>query len=171
MDSISKTRTVRVDRVEASGTIRTAWGEQSRTRLSSADTLGTLSILDYRAPANFGPPRHLHRVDDEIFLLMQGELVLWSPEKCDTAKPGDLVLLPKGVPHTWRAYGPDSVHMQVIASAGQFESFFEDIVWQGLTADKIEALTAVAADAGMDLLGPPLSDEDVTTILAGARVA
>jgi uncharacterized cupin superfamily protein len=172
MDIVSnaKSRTVRVDRIEQNGMSHTSWGEQSRTRLASTDTLGTLSILDYRAPADFGPPRHQHSADDEIFLLMQGQLVLWTPEKCDTAKPGDLVLLPRGVAHTWRAYGPDPVHMQVITSPGQFETFFKDIVRQGLHVTDIQALTKVAADAGMHIVGPPLSDEDVNNILAGRPV-
>jgi quercetin dioxygenase-like cupin family protein len=173
MDSKShvKSRTVYVDRVDPGGMVTTSWGEQSRKRVTSADTLGNLSILDYRAPTGFSPPRHLHRLDDEIFLVMQGQVVIWTPEKCNTANPGDLVLLPKGVAHTWRVYGPDPLHMQIIASAGQFETFFEDIVLQDLRAGDVEALTKVASDAGMDIVGPPLREEDVANILAGRPVS
>ena len=66
-----------------------------------------------KPPAGFGPPRHLHRQDDEIFLIEQGAIALWTPHECRTAGPGDVVMLPKVMPHTWRAYGDDPIRFQV----------------------------------------------------------
>jgi hypothetical protein len=127
-------------------------------------------MLVYGAPAGFGPPRHLHRQDEEILLIEQGSIALWTPHECRTAVPGDVVMLPKGVPHTWRAYGGDPVRFQVTVAPGEFETFFERIVERNLTlADQAE-LVEVASAAGMDIVGPPLSDEEVAAIVAGKRV-
>jgi hypothetical protein len=79
-------------------------------------------------------------------------------------------MLPKVIPHTWRAYGEDPIRFQVTVTPGEFETFFERIVERNLTlADQAE-LVQVASAAGMDIVGPPLSDEEVAAIVGGERV-
>jgi quercetin dioxygenase-like cupin family protein len=159
-----------VDSASDSGFAITSWGEQARIRLRSNDTQGRLSVLAYGAPAGFGPPRHLHREDDEVLLIEQGKIVLWTPHTCWKAGPGDLVLLPNGLPHTWRAYGDAPVRFQVTVAPGEFETFFELIVERNLTIADQAPLEEVASAAGMDIVGPPLSDEDVAAILDTGRL-
>jgi hypothetical protein len=79
-------------------------------------------------------------------------------------------MLPKGVPHTWRAYGNDPLRFQVIMTPGEFETFFERIVERNLTLADQAKLAEVASAAGMDIVGPPLGDEEVAAIIAGERV-
>jgi mannose-6-phosphate isomerase-like protein (cupin superfamily) len=110
-----------------------SWGEYARARIRSVETEGRLSVLVYRAPAGFGPPRHLHRRDDEIFLIEQGTVVLWTLYECRTAKSGDMVMLPRCVLHTWRACGNDPVWLQVTVAPGEFKTFFERIIERHLT--------------------------------------
>ena len=65
---------VSIDRAASSGIVsRTSWGEESRIRIGPADSGGRLTILDYRAPASFGPPRHLHHREDEVIELIEGQ--------------------------------------------------------------------------------------------------
>src|SRR6266516_1734977 len=90
-------RPVSIDRAASSGIV-------SRIRIGPADSGGQLTILDYRAPAGFGPPRHLHHREDEVLELIEGQAVFWTPHRSFVLAPGDLVLLPKLGPHTWRAY-------------------------------------------------------------------
>jgi quercetin dioxygenase-like cupin family protein len=159
-----------VDRPTMTGFTVTSWGEQARPRIRGTDTDGRLAMLEYSAVAGFGPPRHVHREDDEMLLIECGTIALWTPDQCWTAGPGDLVMLRKRMPHTWRAYGDDPVRFQITVTPGEFETFFEEIVAQNLTlADQVE-LTAVASGAGMDIVGPPLSDEEVAAIRAGQRI-
>jgi mannose-6-phosphate isomerase-like protein (cupin superfamily) len=170
MNDLTDPRPLLVDTHCDSGFATTSWGEQARPRVRAAQTEGRLSMLTYGAPAGFGPPRHLHRQDDEIFLIELGTIVLWTPHECRTAGPGDVVMLPKGVPHTWRAYGNDPLRFQVIMTPGEFETFFERIVERNLTLADQAKLAEVASAAGMDIVGPPLGDEEVAAILAGERV-
>src|SRR6266481_3250618 len=101
---------VSIDRAASSGIVsRTSWGEESRIRIGPADSGGQLTILDYRAPASFGPPRHLHHREDEVFELIEGQAVVWTPNLSFVLAPGDLVLLPKLVRHTGRAFVPRGI--------------------------------------------------------------
>jgi quercetin dioxygenase-like cupin family protein len=170
MNELSASRPLLVDSLSVSGFATTSWGEHARARLRGAQTAGQLSMLVYECPAGFGPVRHVHRQDDEVLLIERGTIALWTPHECRTAGPGDVVMLSRRVPHTWRAYGDDPVRFQVILTPGEFETFFERIVERSLTlADQAE-LVAVASAAGMDILGPPLNDEEVAAIRAGVRV-
>ena len=170
MNKISDPGSLLVDLPSVSGFATTAWGESARVRLRTTQLDTRLAMMVYECPVNFGPVRHLHREDDEILLIERGTIAVWTPNGCRTAKPGDLVLLPKGVPHTWRAYGKDPARFQVTVTPGEFETFFERIVEQNLTLADQAQLVAVAAAAGMDIIGPPLSDEDVAAICAGKNI-
>jgi quercetin dioxygenase-like cupin family protein len=170
MNEFSDFAPLLVDSPTVSGFATTSWGEHARVRLRGAQTDGRLSMLVYECPAGFGPVRHLHREDDEIILMERGTIAVWTPRECRTAGPGDVVMLPKGVPHAWRSYGDERVRFQVIVTPGEFEPFFEHIVERNLTlADQAELVT-VASEAGMDIIGPPLNDEEVAVIRAGGRV-
>jgi mannose-6-phosphate isomerase-like protein (cupin superfamily) len=150
---------------------RTSWGEESRVRVGSADSGGQLTILDYRAPAGFGPPRHLHHREDEVFELIEGQAVVWTPDLSLVLAPDDVVLLPRLGLHTWRAYGPQGIRFTATFTPSGFERFFQDIERRRLLATDVTELRAVAADVGMDILGPPLSDEEVRQIITEAEVS
>jgi mannose-6-phosphate isomerase-like protein (cupin superfamily) len=165
-------RPISIDRAASSGVVSwTSWGEESRIRIGPADSGGELTILDYRAPASFGPPRHLHHREDEVLELIEGQAVFWTPNLSFVLAPGDLVLLPKLGPHTWRAYGPKGVRFTATFTPSGFERFFQDIERRRLLATDVAKLKAVATYVGMDILGPPLSDQEVRQIIAEAEVS
>lgn len=169
---VDTSRPVLIDRAASSGIVsRTYWGEESHVRIGPADSGGQLTILDYHAPACFGPPRHVHHREDEVIALIEGNAVVWTPNLSFVLGPGDLVLLPKLGPHTWRAYGPNGIHYTATLTPSGFERFFQEIEERRLLATDIAGLRAVAADVGMDILGPPLSDEEVHQIIAEAGVS
>jgi quercetin dioxygenase-like cupin family protein len=159
-----------VDKHGSPGEVVTSWGERSRVRISRSAVKGGFAILDYHAPPGFGPPRHRHRKDDEIFHILSGAIVIWTRASCRTARAGDLVLLPCGEAHTWRAVGEAAVHFQVTVTRGDFETLFDDIVARSLSPSDTDGLMQVALDAGVDVLGPPLSDDEVALILSGSSL-
>ena len=164
---LAKARMLRLDHPQETGFATTSWGETCRSRITAADTLGRLAVMDYRAPAGFSPPRHIHRNDDELFLILSGHIVLWTEAGCRMAGPGDWVLLPRRIAHSWSAYGDEGVHFQIIVTPGEFEPFFEIIERRGLSIGDVGPLTRAADEAGMDIVGPPLTDAEVAAILRG----
>jgi mannose-6-phosphate isomerase-like protein (cupin superfamily) len=156
-----------IDRgTDAKRASRTSWGEESYVKVGSTLTNNAFSILDYRAPAGFGVVQHLHHREDEVLHLVEGRIAVWMPDRSLTMTPGDLVYLPKGVEHAWRAYGEQPVRMNVTISPGGFEHFFPTIQARGLAAHNVEELTAVCDEFGIKVLGPPLSDEEIERIVA-----
>ena len=76
--------------------------------------------------------------------------------------PGDFVLGPKGVPHTYRVEGETPARFIVTSSTGAFAAFVkaygEPAPRRELperTPPDIERLGRLAAEHGIDLLGPP----------------
>jgi quercetin dioxygenase-like cupin family protein len=144
---------------------RRPFGEECHLRVGGSDS--AYSIFDYHAPAGFGPARHTHRFGDEIIHLLEGRIVVWTPERCFTMAGGDMTLLPKGTPHTWRAFGNEGVHFTVTVVPGGFERFFSLTEQRGVTTTDHDGLGAAAREAGVDPTGPPLSDDEVAQIVAG----
>ncbi|MPZ39838.1 MAG: cupin domain-containing protein [Rhizobiales bacterium] len=149
---------------DCSDVSRSPFGEQCHLRVSGAG--GGYAIIDYRAPAGFGPARHVHHREDEVIHLLEGEIAVWTPERSFTMAAGDVTLLPKDVAHTWRAFGNGGVHFTVTVVPGGFERFFSMAEERGLAATDHGGLTAVAQELGLDVIGPPLTDEDVARIVA-----
>lgn len=58
----------------------------------------TINLLEV-APGNGGPPMHVHDFD-QMFYILDGEMTVEAALHTFTAVPGDLVVLPAGVPHT-----------------------------------------------------------------------
>jgi hypothetical protein len=58
------------------------------------------------------------------------------------------------------------IRFTVTFTPSGFERFFPDIERLGLVITDVSELTSVAGDAGMEILGPPLNDEEVRQIIA-----
>jgi quercetin dioxygenase-like cupin family protein len=151
----------------------TAWGEQACIRALRLDAHNNFCILDYRAPAGFGPPRHLHYLQDEVLDILEGSIVVWSPSWCGVLHQGDVVSLPSGIPHAWRSIDDRAVHFTITVTPGGpggFKEFFPTIQQRNLTIADTSELLAAAEIGGMQITGPPLTDEEVERLKAGEQL-
>ena len=126
------------------------FGSRVRIHASSAET-GSFSVIESIAPAGRQPPLHVHREDGESWYVLEGELTVWIGDRSRTVGPGEFHFGPPRVPHTLRA-GPDGVRYLLIVG-GRFEAFVRAVA--ALGEPDPERLTAVAAEHGIDILGPP----------------
>ena len=55
----------------------------------------TLEMEPYAA----GPPKHIHADFDETFQIENGELTVWVDGKIKKLRPGEVLHIPKGIPH------------------------------------------------------------------------
>ena len=124
-----------------------------RILADGAATAGALGLVEtLAAPAGDMPPLHVHHHVDEGFYLLEGELTFYMPGQEVRLRPGDYVLGPRGVPHTYRV-GPQPARWLTTSSPAGFERFV--VAVSEIGAPDPERLGRVAAEHGIDILGPP----------------
>jgi uncharacterized protein (TIGR03086 family) len=110
-----------------------------------------------------GPPRHVHADHDEIWYVLEGRFTFALGDRQFEAAEGEVVVGPRGVPHTFRAETERSRLLDVHLPGG-FERFF---VQAGRPAAELlppppdepgsaPALRATIESFGAAVVGPPL---------------
>jgi quercetin dioxygenase-like cupin family protein len=113
---------------------------------------GALGLVHMDQPAGDMPPLHVHRNEDEGFYVLGGELTLFLPGESVTLRAGDFFLASRGVPHAYEA-GPDGARTLVSSAPSGFERFVLAVA--ALDEGSPEILGGVAAEYGIEILGPP----------------
>lgn len=76
------------------------WGKDHIfVKLSSAETGGTLTLIQDNLKPGFDLGMHFHRTHTEIFYILEGEVEFSTDKTLFTAKAGSVVYLPAGTPH------------------------------------------------------------------------
>ncbi len=128
-------------------------GSRARILAAGEDTGGTFGLVDMiEVLAGEMPPLHVHHGEDEGFYVIAGEVTLFLPDREIDCRPGDFVLAPHGVPHTYRV-GAEPARWLILSSPAGFERFVAAVD----AADDVDpvALTAIAAAHQIEILGPP----------------
>jgi quercetin dioxygenase-like cupin family protein len=126
-----------------------------------------ISVHETLAPHGDSPPLHVHRTEDELFHVLEGELRVRAEDTEIRLGAGESLLAQKGVPHTYRVESPDGARWLVVTTGGDFERFVRELsrpaerpelpTPQGPpTPEQEEALAAAARKYGIELVGPPL---------------
>lgn len=137
-------------------------GSLVTVKASAEDTRGQLSIVEFVNPAGFAPPVHRHQAEDEMFYILDGEATFHCDGATFDAGPGDFVLLPVGLPHTFVVGAGAPLRTLQITTPAGFERF---AAAAGTPATErrlpdpappdVAALARAAGAAGIELLGPP----------------
>ncbi|MER3479529.1 MAG: hypothetical protein C4327_03335 [Meiothermus sp.] len=107
---------------------------------------------DYRG----GPPRHLHHGQDEWFYVIEGEYVVEIAGQPYRLGPGDSILAPREVPHTWALVGQGAGRMLIaFQPAGKMEAFFDEATKLS-QMPPYQEVRELFATHGMEVVGPPL---------------
>jgi quercetin dioxygenase-like cupin family protein len=130
---------------------------------SSESTAGRVSVTENLAPRGSGSPLHVHHNEDEWFYVTEGELTFWVGGQVITAGAGSFVYGPKDIPHTFTVSSDTARFLLVVEPAG-FENFVRagsepaqrlEIPPAPTEPPDVARLTAVAADYGVEIIGPP----------------
>ena len=96
-------------------------GSRCRILATSASTDGKYGLVDMiEVPAGNMPPLHIHHTHDEGFLLLEGEVSLFLPQREITLRRGEFVLAPRGIPHTYQV-GDSPARWLVLSTPPGFE--------------------------------------------------
>jgi quercetin dioxygenase-like cupin family protein len=133
-------------------------------KASGEETDGGLTVMEQIAPFGAGSPLHVHRREDEWFYVLEGELTIWVDGEVSVAGPGSFACGPRDVPHTFVVSGLTGARWLLGAAPAGFDDFVRAVAAPALSralppADlprpTPEQLTELAADYGIEILGPP----------------
>jgi uncharacterized cupin superfamily protein len=91
--------------------------------------------------------------------VLEGRLGFRLDETDHSAPAGSCVFIPRGVPHTWQNAGDGHARILFVftPASRSMERFFERSAELPEDTRMAEAFKTLASDAGMEVLGPPLT--------------
>jgi mannose-6-phosphate isomerase-like protein (cupin superfamily) len=137
-------------------------GSLVTVKAAGADTGGRLTVVEFLNPPGFAPPVHRHLEEDELFYILSGSAEFRCDGEIFAAGPGDFVLLPARLPHTFVVGAEEPLRTLQITTPSGFEEFAADVGTRAGERRLPEpgpvdpsALGHAAARHAIELLGPP----------------
>ena len=95
-------------------------------KIDGEDSGGALSIVEHTFEAGALVPPHVHNLEDEYSIVLDGEIGFRSNDQEVVLGPGGYIVKPRGEVHAmWNAGSTPARMIEVITPAG-FERFFRD---------------------------------------------
>jgi quercetin dioxygenase-like cupin family protein len=153
--------------VAAPGGDRSAWysGWLLTFLATGAETGGRYSLTEVvgRRGHSAAPPPHVHSREEECFYVVEGAIDCHVDGRVIRVSAGGYVVLPRGVPHRYELASPEARLLNLCVPAG-FEGFYRVLSEPAAELalppapegpPDVPRLLAVAADHGVEILGPP----------------
>jgi quercetin dioxygenase-like cupin family protein len=142
-------------------------GGVMRIMLDSEKTDGQLTMMRSATHGGSAAPVHVHDIEDEIVVLLQGSGIFWVGDQRWELSEGGVAFLPRKVPHTYLFTSPTVDMLAVITPPGTQEDFMRAAGWD-LSRPKPDGweitpatMAAAAAATGQTILGPPLAADQM----------
>lgn len=100
-------------------------GTKMTIKASTSETNGSHTIIHAIHPPNVGPALHLHNRGAESFYIIEGQYKFVLENKTLNAKVGDVIVIPKDVPHKFTV-GPSGGKVLII-SPPELENYFSQV--------------------------------------------
>ncbi|WP_159946622.1 cupin domain-containing protein [Rhizobium sp. 18065] len=135
-------------------------------KVSARDTQGNLCIIDTFRDRAGGPPLHYHELQDEWFMVLEGEFLFQLGDRLLRASPGDSLFGPRMVPHTFRNLTDQARMLLVFQPALEIEGFFN----AGVALHQVQTpmFDSLSLAHHIYNVGPPLSQDQVVAIPSAA---
>lgn len=122
------------------------------------DPLGSpldAAVLEEVVPPGVAAPWHRHSQEDEVSYVIEGTFRVWRGDEVFDLGPGGVALLPRGQAHTFKNIGADQGRLLTVITPAGLERFLQVVARRGLRDHDLEEVIAVAAEFGVEILGPP----------------
>lgn len=138
-------------------------GTLATVKASTESTAGRVAVIEHLAPRGSGSPLHVHRNEDEWFYVCDGELTFWVGGQVIVAPVGSFVYGPRDIPHTFLVSSEQARFLLVTEPAG-LERFMRTLAEPATQLaippaatepPDVEGMARVAAQYGIEILGPP----------------
>jgi quercetin dioxygenase-like cupin family protein len=140
-----------------------AFGALGTLKATAETTAGRVFVIEQLAPRGAGSPLHVHHREDEWFYIIDGELTFWVGGNIINAPAGSFVYGPRDIPHTF-VVASEEARFLLVTEPADFGAFLRaasqpatqlQIPPPPTEPPDIAALTALAAEYDIEILGPP----------------
>ena len=143
-------------------------GGRGVLRATGDQTQGRYAVMELLAPKGFASPLHIHRREDELFVVLSGEVRVQHGEAVIEAVAGSVVYGPRDVAHAFHVDSAEARLLLFFGPAG-VEGFFRE---GGKPAGSLglppadeqfldkQALKVIASRYDQEFVGPPLPPKD-----------
>lgn len=134
-------------------------GQTGLAKVRTEDSGGHLCFFDFVAPPKSGPPLHRHSREDELFHVLEGELVFQLDGVRHIVGPGGTVYSPRGVVHAYQNFTASNARLLIATMPGAFGVMFEEMsaATPAGGMPTMEVLEALHRKYGITTMGPPLA--------------
>jgi quercetin dioxygenase-like cupin family protein len=135
------------------GHIFTMLGTTMRLMAAATDTGGRYAMIEQITPVGWGPPRHIHSREDEIFYVLEGTYELHVGDERRTVSAGASAILPRHLAHGFRNVASTPSRLLFVITPGGFEEYFLAVA-KCSPSPKPAQLAELARPFGLTLLPP-----------------
>ena len=122
-----------------------------RFKVLPRETGGGLFVIEHDNQVHGGPALHMHPNQDEYFYILEGEVIFQVGDARKRLGPGDSLLGPRRIPHTFSHLGEQPGRMLIaFCPAGKMEQFFRETT----NADPPKDAAALYRRYDMEYIGP-----------------
>src|SRR5260221_3757196 len=107
------------------GGVIVAFGQEAHVLVSSQETGDAFCVLRISASPGNVTPAHVHRETDETFLIESGAVEVNRGGEVLRGQTGDVIYLPKGIPHAPRVVGHEKLTLVVVSVPCGVDHFVE----------------------------------------------
>jgi mannose-6-phosphate isomerase-like protein (cupin superfamily) len=146
------------------------WEGRYITKTAAEQTEGCLLQLLITEPRGAAPPLHIHHDADETWYVIEGRMIVFVGDERFEAGPGDFVLGPKGITHSYLVTSERAKFLVSFVPAGTkglagygVDGFFREIGLPVAPGESHPGLVSVAPEEfarkagayGIEIAGPP----------------
>ncbi len=137
----------------------TALGSRYVYKLLGDHTGGAFSLVEETLLGTEGPPLHVHENEEETFYVLDGRDLFVVGETERELTRGDLVVVPRGAPHTLAPRAGEPLRMLVIVSPPGLEQFFVEVERREQAGEELnqDTVVALAGQYRTRIVGPPIN--------------
>jgi mannose-6-phosphate isomerase-like protein (cupin superfamily) len=117
-------------------------------KAGAVDAEGAFTFMEQLCPPGFAPPPHVHHAETEAFYMLDGTMTVTCGSVHDELRPGDFLLLPRGIPHGFAVPWSGPARFIHLTAPGQFDHFAREV-----------------GEPATELVIPAPKDPDVETLL------
>jgi mannose-6-phosphate isomerase-like protein (cupin superfamily) len=144
----------------AEGKTMNVMGHTATIKLGRDETNGDYYTFEVVSPPGLGIPPHVHKHEDEVIYVVEGEYAIVLGGDIFTATAGATLHFPRGTPHGFQNVGaaPGKTLWHVTPGAN-FEPFFDELGALPPGPPDLAYVAALFGRYGMDILPPPETEQ------------